>query len=745
MSYALYGDLEGYELYLPEGYVELTVPALGWGSTGSLQVDVLKYEAEKSVDELATIATTAQQTTIKISGASAEVTEVDQITLGFQNAEKARYLIKLSTTAKGNGFAIAGLTVSNDPLAVFVETFADVADNYTPGVGSGWNVYESTLKDKGVDYYSNDKRGSRVFTLASTELSHAMHHQSYGIDATRYETYGEAGEGEPTLTLDAGKYQISFNAAIWSGTPDVRFYLLDESGTTVASLVGTPTASASGSKTTVFTPDLFTLTADVETAGNYILKFTSTGQIVYGNIVIRKDLTTALDETFSGLSHAVPAAGSGWYLYDNSGTLIAQGSKPNSGPRFFGISGYSAVTNVGYLGSGGSSHLTYGEDGSGKTLTLVGGKEYRITYYAANWDGNTEYPRQLKCSIDGKNDEGNVFSRTDALAGKCNNNAWGAEYVTNPDFIQATFTPKTSGNYVLTFSGDATIVSNISIKDNDEENIAFKTTLDQFGYTSLYLDQAVELPSDAEVTAYIGALNEDNNALILTALEGDVLPAQTAVILIGEANAALTLHPSSATVSVPDGNILKGNVTGTKASSSEDVYVLGSKSTDDAPAFYKHSTKKINATTVTTIVDNLATAVTTSEIQEGTTTSEEVKTVQGEAVTTTKVTNSDGTETEKTTVNYTAGTKTKNYEYVRVIPANKVYLVVPASGAEAAPSIRIQFAEDVDEPGNVTAIERIETEAAPAARAIFDLSGRRVFDMSKPGLYIMGGRKVMVK
>lgn len=476
------------------------------------------------------------------------------------------------------------------------------------------------------------------------------------------------------------------------------------------------------------------------------MKFASEGQGLYGNISVKQDVATALDETFSGLHNAVPAAGSGWYLYDNSGTLITQGkTEIGSGPRFFKISGYTGISNAAYLGSNSNCHLTYGEDGSGKTLTLVGGKEYRITYYAANWDGSTEWKRTLKCSIEGKDGEGQAFSREDDLSGRCNNQAWDAKYKNTPDFIQATFTPKTSGNYVLTFTGDATVVTNISIADNDEDGVAYVSSLDKFGYTSLYLDQVVGLPEG--VTAYIGKLNDANDAIVLTELEGDVIPANTGVILVGDANAELKFYPTTASAATPEGNILQGVVKGTKASSSDDVYVLGYKSSDEAPAFYKNTTKKIESTTTTTIDEdaNKATIVTDYKIQEGSTNSTDRTEATGDWKTTTTVKDSDGNETEKVIDNYEAGIKTKSYEYVQVIRANKAYFVLPASAAAAASSIRIQFGEDTDEPGNVTAIERIETEAAPAARVIYDLSGRRLTDMSKPGLYIVNGRKMLVK
>lgn len=679
MTYAVYGDQDGYLLSLPAGYVEIQVPAFLWGEeSGKLEVDVLKYDAFKDLADLTVVASTTQSLTVTTksyegNAQDAPLTETDVVSLSFMNEEKGNYVVKISTTSQYNNFAITGFTVKNDPLAVFVEDFANVEDNYTPAAGSGWTIYaaSTTAKDKGIDCATTGVRGTRVFKLASTVLKSAMYHEAYGIDATRYEIYGEAADGEPSLTLEAGKYQISLDAAIWSGTPDIRIYLLDAEGSEIASLTKSLTAT-SGSKTADFTPETVTLTAEVESAGNYMLKVTSSGEMLYGNIAIRKDLTTALAETFSGLNGAVPSTG--WIVYNN-GAAREQGASVGSGARAFAISGFEAISNVAYMGWQGSCYLTYGEENSGKSLTLVAGKEYRITYYAANWDGNTAYTRSMKCEIIGNDNQGTIFSREDVLYGKCNgdvNN--GAKFLMTPDFIQATFTPEKSGNYTLKFTSTNTVLGNISILDNTEANTVYETTLDKFGYTSLCLSKAVDVPEG--VTAYIGKLNDAQTAVTLTAIEG-AIPAETGVILVGEPDAALTLTPAKAAVADVTGNVLKGTVTGIKAPKDQAVYVLGYKPDDEAARFYYSST------------------IANTEVESG--------------------------------------------ETVRAIPANKAYLAIET--ASAAPSIRIQFG---DEPGNVTAIEQIESEAS-AARVIYDLSGRRLTELSKPGLYIVNGRKMLMR
>ncbi len=74
-----------------------------------------------------------------------------------------------------------------------------------------------------------------------------------------------------------------------------------------------------------------------------------------------------------------------------------------------------------------------------------------------------------------------------------------------------------------------------------------------------------------------------------------------------------------------------------------------------------------------------------------------------------------------------------------VIPAYKAYLKVKT--ASDAPAVRIVYG---DEPGNVTGIENIRV-AQENAVPIFNLAGQRVVSRTAPGLYIQGGKKILVK
>ncbi len=69
--------------------------------------------------------------------------------------------------------------------------------------------------------------------------------------------------------------------------------------------------------------------------------------------------------------------------------------------------------------------------------------------------------------------------------------------------------------------------------------------------------------------------------------------------------------------------------------------------------------------------------------------------------------------------------------------SHKAYLYIEnTSNASLSASLRFDF-------GGTTAIEEVETEVAETV--IYDLTGRRVNEITKAGVYIINGRKVMVK
>ena len=69
--------------------------------------------------------------------------------------------------------------------------------------------------------------------------------------------------------------------------------------------------------------------------------------------------------------------------------------------------------------------------------------------------------------------------------------------------------------------------------------------------------------------------------------------------------------------------------------------------------------------------------------------------------------------------------------------ANKAYLVVPTAQAEGVASYSFRFGEGTTGVENVVAENEV--------KAIYDLTGRRVEAITAPGIYVVNGKKVLVK
>ena len=70
--------------------------------------------------------------------------------------------------------------------------------------------------------------------------------------------------------------------------------------------------------------------------------------------------------------------------------------------------------------------------------------------------------------------------------------------------------------------------------------------------------------------------------------------------------------------------------------------------------------------------------------------------------------------------------------------ANKAYLPVSALPASVQNAKALKFNFDT------TGVEGVKVETE-GKKVIYDLSGRRMNEMTQPGIYIVNGKKVMVK
>ena len=258
---------------------------------------------------------------------------------------------------------------------------------------------------------------------------------------------------------------------------------------------------------------------------------------------------------------------------------------------------------------------------------------------------------------------------------------------------------KAEDPYIVTYNNtDVDKASAWVITEVDEisgvmENVVHSVSLgaDESGsgkaYSTLYLGYNATIPEG--VTASVVTEINEIGQLVMEEVTGDILPAKTAVVLSGEnaGGAEFKYADGEPSFSTED-NILKGT-SYTKlenCGNSHNIYMLGKKS--GRVAFYR--------------------------AYENRNASGDKVTVEG------------------------MGTNHNEGGYVQC-NANKAYLMVPEENAQAAAAMfGFHFG------GNTTDIDSINA-VADTYDNVYDLQGRKLEEITSPGIYIVNGKKVLVK
>jgi hypothetical protein len=288
--------------------------------------------------------------TTTVEGKQEVSVDPNKIALRF-HSDGGRYLYKAIvdvpavTGDSWKEIIVAGFTIysyvetegeSSESEYVFQEKFTTVGDNIVPAAGSGWDVYDDgVLLTKGSN---GSGASSRVFSLSATNLPAALYIRMLGTASKYYAVYGNGGDGEPTLELDAVKYQFTYYAVNWNS--DLRmlyFQLLDAEDNVVYSREDSITPNISNKNTVVDAQKIeFKFTPSA--AGQYKLKFWVSGEAMFGNISI---MTVGSPATYwkNLLATAVVAAQDEYTLatqdifagktYDALGAAIAKYADPD--------------------------------------------------------------------------------------------------------------------------------------------------------------------------------------------------------------------------------------------------------------------------------------------------------------------------------------------------------------------------------------------------------------------------------
>lgn len=128
---------------------------------------------------------------------------------------------------------------------------------------------------------------------------------------------------------------------------------------------------------------------------------------------------------------------------------------------------------------------------------------------------------------------------------------------------------ETSLNFSFTGGGDI-YIKTMEVTFDNATTSDFVLTTEDTDYYTLYLDYNATIPEG--VTVYTGALNADESQVNVTPITGNVLPANTGVLVKTEAAGDYTFAKTDETADEITGNVLKGVV---EETSVEDVAETG--------------------------------------------------------------------------------------------------------------------------------------------------------------------------
>ena len=205
------------------------------------------------------------------------------------------------------------------------------------------------------------------------------------------------------------------------------------------------------------------------------------------------------------------------------------------------------------------------------------------------------------------------------------------------------------------------------------EVASFKANITAAGFATFFAPVEVAIPENVNAY-YITADGINGESVTLTQIE-NVIPANTAVILEGEAR-EYTFNVSETGAAAVSGNLLKGTIINTNIIGQ--AYVLGV--VEDETGLYKTQMSTVQLSSASGSVSVFL-----------------------------------------------------NNAYKAYLPAS----AVPAA-ANGAASFSFRFGE------GTTGIDEM-TEQRAESKEIYDLTGRRVEAITAPGIYIVGGKKVLVK
>ena len=181
------------------------------------------------------------------------------------------------------------------PYTVWKDNFAEKGANYIP---DGWVICNGGNYSMSGAAYS----GPRVFLFGEGgDIDYGFYARTMGGN-DGFNVYGTQ-EGYRLSLNEGSKYNLSFNAAAWKGTPWLKVEVLDANNNLVASQIKACEPNIDGALDAIHGTTKFSLTFTVNATGNYLIRFTpvanekgETGawlETIFGIVLLTSDTPVA--------------------------------------------------------------------------------------------------------------------------------------------------------------------------------------------------------------------------------------------------------------------------------------------------------------------------------------------------------------------------------------------------------------------------------------------------------------------
>lgn len=423
------------------------------------------------------------------------------------------------SVATTNPFVV---TFETGTVSLGTVTYTDVTSVWMEG------TYGEAQPTNGwISYFNGDVNSSnanRVGNMVTNEKGVGFYFCQRDGSVPAKLTFGE--KDDAPFTLPAGDVQITFYATKWQGAGGTFSYQLVKKTEAMDEVVASGSLAAEGNtggfEETVTSIPGMAVKMPGMVAGDYVLILETaagwSGTIFYGVDVKtykeegpKADPDVLINETFASVENGkVPAAGTGWSVYDNNN--IGAKGEAQSGRNRMMSTGSCSNMSIGFynrcFGDPAAYYLTYGEPAPEGQETpepefILENAKYSFSWYAVNWKGDKQtYYFQL---IDAETGVVEYEMTPVEVTANVNGGANTVEAVQ----IQFNYVPQ-GGKYIMKWwmTGEA-IIGKIRVEKMGSLAVYWKNKLINDG-----LSKAIEERENANADEFAGTTRDNLDAVI---------------------------------------------------------------------------------------------------------------------------------------------------------------------------------------------------------------------------------------